>query len=247
MKRAVIVGGTSTIAEHCARLWLQQSPMELWLVGRDKVQLESVAADLKIRSPESQIHVDTIDFLEPTSIEQLVKRVARYGDIDLVLITHGSLPDQSACETNLAMTEEQLFINGISPVLFAEAFAHSMQSQSSGQIAIIGSVAGDRGRKSNYLYGAAKGLLERYVEGMQHRFAQSTLSISLIKPGPTLTAMTRHLVGDKLALSDAGDVASVIVQGLKREKPVIYAPRRWALIMLVIRNLPRIIFDRLDI
>lgn len=122
-----------------------------------------------------------------------------------------------------------------------------MQHQKFGQIAVIGSVAGDRGRKSNYIYGSANGLVERYVEGMQHRFANSSLKCSLIKPGPTLTPMTAHLADGSLALADVREVAITINKGLEKQKSVIYAPAKWALIMLIIRHLPKLVFNRLNI
>ena len=247
MRRIVIVGGTSTIAEHCARLWLKDDAAELWLLGRYTQRLESVAADLAVRSPSSKLVVRSCSFLDAREIRKTVREVADAGTIDRVLIAHGSLPDQEACQQDPDLTREQLLINGVSPVLFAGEFAEAMKAQARGQIAVISSVAGDRGRKSNYVYGAAKGLVDRYVQGMQHRFAGSPLHVSLIKPGPTLTPMTAHLLGGRLRLANVYEVAATIVAGLEKGKPVIYAPGYWALIMRVIRSLPDALFNRLDL
>ncbi len=155
MPRYVIIGGTSSIAEHCARLWLQEGPSELWLVGRDLSRLEAVAADLRTRSSEVVVHARAASLVTASTIANIAADIASYGDIHRVLIAHGSLPDQAESQQNLELAQEQLALNGLSPVLFAEAFANLMQRQTSGQIAVIGSVAGDRGRTSNYISGAA--------------------------------------------------------------------------------------------
>jgi short-subunit dehydrogenase len=247
LKKIVIVGATSAMAEHCARLWVQESPKKLILAGRDQAKTERVAQDLRVRSPQSEITVQIIDFLDPARIREWAERVTAEGMPDVVLIAHGSLPDQQACQQDLRLCEEALAVNGASPVLFAEAFAGPMQQANRGTMAIIGSVAGDRGRKSNYVYGAAKGLVTRYVQGLQHRLAGTNVKVVLIKPGPTDTPMTADLKGQGAKLASVGDVARVIVGGIAQGKPVIYAPGKWALIMMVIRHLPGFIFNKMDI
>lgn len=246
-KRIVIVGATSSIAEHCARHWVNAGPIDLYLVGRDAAKLERVAADLQVRSPESDISAVCSELLAPESIGGLLKQIASGPAIDIVLIAHGCLPDQSACQADLDYCHEMLTVNGLSPVLFAEAFAGYMQRAGRGTLVVIGSVAGDRGRKSNYVYGAAKGLLERYVQGLQHRLAASGVRVVLIKPGPTDTPMTAQLRAQNVRLADAGEVAQQIVRGVERGRSVIYVPAKWRLIMWVIRHLPQRLFNRLDI
>jgi short-subunit dehydrogenase len=142
---------------------------------------------------------------------------------------------------------EALEINGISPVLYAEAFAQHMARENHGTMALIGSVAGDRGRKSNYVYGAAKGLVARYAQGLQHRFSGTDVKIVLIKPGPTDTPMTAHLKGQGAKLASVEVVAKKIIDAIERGQAVAYIPRKWMLIMLIIRHLPRIIFNRMNI
>jgi hypothetical protein len=138
-------------------------------------------------------------------------------------------------------------VNGVSPVLFAEAFAKHMQKNDIGTLAIIGSVAGDRGRKTNYVYGAAKGLVSRYAQGLQHRLANTKVKVVLFKPGPTDTPMTAHLKQQGAQLASAESVARRIVQGIKQGNSVIYVPGKWALIMMIIRHLPTVVFNRLEI
>jgi short-subunit dehydrogenase len=246
-KKIVIVGATSAIAEHCARLWLEKQPTDLTLVGRDAQRIERVATDLKVRSPQSEIRIVQADFLDPEAIKATVEDIVQSGDVDVVLIAHGSLPDQADCQDDLTSCREALDINGISPVLYAEAFAKQMAKTNHGTIALIGSVAGDRGRKSNYVYGAAKGLVTRYAQGLQHRFAGTGVKVVLIKPGPTDTPMTAHLKGKGAKLASVESVAKQIVEGVEAGKPVIYAPGKWWLIMMVIRHLPALVFNKMDI
>lgn len=246
-KRIIIIGATSAIAEHCARLWVASKPADLTLVGRDAARIERVAADLKVRSPHSQCHIVQTDFLDSAAIEATVDAVVSRGRVDIVLIAHGSLPDQIACQNNLQYCRDALEINAVSPVLFAEAFAMHLARANHGTIALLGSVAGDRGRKSNYVYGAAKGLVARCAQGMQHRFAGTDVKVVLIKPGPTQTPMTAHLKESNARLAAVEDVAKRIVQAIAFGQATVYVPGKWQLIMMIIRHLPPLIFNKMNI
>jgi short-subunit dehydrogenase len=246
-QRIVIIGATSSIAEHCARLWLSQGVAEIFLIGRDAAKTQRIADDLLVRSPQSRVSVRQLDFLDPAAIAALAAEIAAGGTIDLVLIAHGSLPDQAGCQRDLTANADAMQLNGISPVLFAEAFVEHMQRSGAGTLGLIGSVAGDRGRKSNYVYGAAKGMVTRYAQGLQHRLAASNLRVVLIKPGPTDTPMTAHLkqAGGKLASVE--QVARDIVAGMRQGKLTVYAPGKWFVIMMIIRHLPHFLFKKMYI
>ena len=246
-KRIVIIGATSAIAEHCARLWLAQQPADLTLVGRDTQRIERVATDLMVRSPQSEIRVVQAEFLNPEAINATVLDIVKSGRVDIVLIAHGSLPEQTECQNDLQSCHDALGINGVSPVLYAEAFAKEMEIANHGTIALIGSVAGDRGRKSNYVYGAAKGLVTRYAQGLQHRFAGSGVKVVLIKPGPTDTPMTAHLKTSGVKLANVEAVSKSIITAINNGAAVEYTPSKWRLIMMIIRHLPAIFFNKLDI
>jgi len=187
------------------------------------------------------------DFLNATAIANLVNEIAQRRSVDIALIAHGSLPDQKNCEQDLTLNQDALQLNAVSPVLFAEAFAMHMQNANSGTLALIGSVAGDRGRKSNYVYGAAKGLITRYIQGLQHRLANTNVKVVLIKPGPTDTPMTQNMKSGALKLAPVGDVAKAIVQGIAKRKTTIYVPGKWRMIMAVIKLIPQFIFNKMDI
>ncbi|MGQ2994790.1 SDR family NAD(P)-dependent oxidoreductase [Variovorax sp.] len=246
-RKIVIIGATSSIAEHCARNWVATESVDLILVGRDLQRVERVAADLRVRSPTSRIRSVKANFSTPDAIFDTVHALVTESVPDIVLIAHGSLPDQKACQHNLQLVNEALGINGISSVLFAEAFATSMEEVGHGTIAIIGSVAGDRGRKTNYIYGAAKGLVARYAEGLQHRLAAKGVIVVLIKPGPTDTPMTADLKSRGARLASVEKVAKKVVEGIHSGRSTIYVPGKWRWIMLVIRNLPAFVFNKLNI
>ena len=246
-KGIVVIGATSAIAEHCARLWVEDAPIDLTLVGRDAGRVERVAADLRVRSPGSAIRAVEAEFLEPAAIQATVDSIFARGPVDIVLIAHGSLPEQAVCQNDLAACREALEVNGISPALYAEAFAKHMARANHGTLALIASVAGDRGRKSNYVYGSAKGLLARYAQGLQHRFARTGVKVVLIKLGPTDTPMTAHLKAKNAKLAPATGAAQVIVRSIAKGHSDIYAPKKWHLIMSIVRLLPKPIFHRLDI
>lgn len=242
--KIVIIGANSTIAELCAREWMKRPNTEMILVGRNNDQLQIIAQDLSIRAPNNCISILSFDFNNPQIIAEQCKAICLKRTPDIVLIAHGILPNQKECQSDLKKCNDSMHINGVSPVLFAEAFAGEMEKINQGTIAIIGSVAGERGRKSNYIYGAAKGLIAHYIEGMQHRFYASKVRIILIEPGPTLTKMTANLEKQGIKLSDPASVAYLMVKGIAKGKSLIYAPRRWKWIMFVIRHLPNFLFNR---
>lgn len=246
-RRIVVIGATSLIAEHCARLWSENRSVDMTLVGRDMLKTERVAMDLRVRSPQSTLRVVLADFIDPVAIQAVVNSICSLGPIDRILIAQGSLPEQVDCQANLEVCNATLQINGVSPVLFAEAFAQHLSRWGGGTLGLIGSVAGERGRRSNYVYGASKGLVARYAEGMQHRFFNTAIKIILIKPGPTNTPMTAHLKQTNATLAPVEDVAKRIVCAMERGDRVCYAPSIWKYIMFVIRSLPMAIFGKLDV
>ncbi len=241
----VIVGATSAMAEHCARLWLAQSPRRLTLVGRDAARLQRVADDLKVRSPDSHISVLAMDVTDAEEIAKAVQNLASQQAIDMALVAHGVLSDQVACQNDVRQVAASLQVNAVSPVLWAEAFVQQMVAAQHGTVAVIGSVAGDRGRQSNYVYGAAKGLVARYMQGVQHRLAGSPVKAVLIKPGPTATPMTAALAAQGQKMASVEQVAGDIVRGMARGQAVVYTPGIWRWVMLVVMHIPRVVFDRI--
>ena len=248
LKRIAIVGASSAIAEHCARIWGDKGDaIEFILIARNAERIRRVACDLQVRHPHLCIQEIIMDFFSPHSIQKEVDKMCNETGVDIVLIAHGLFHDQSQCQKDLAQCREVLEVNGISPVLFAEAFAQHMEKAGRGTIALIGSVGGDIGRKSIYTYGAAKSLVAHYANGLQHRFASSSVKIVLAKPGPTDTPMAAPLKEKGRSLAPVDTVARKIVDAIEKGTPVVYAPRRWQFVLWVIKKLPRFIFNRMNI
>jgi short-subunit dehydrogenase len=240
--RIVVVGATSGIAEHCCRLWAVEGA-DFVLMARDRAKLDRIAADLKVRGARSVALAEPV-FSDPAAIKAFAESTVSQAAVDIVLIAHGWMPpDQDKLE--IAAAAEVLQVNAVSPVLFAEAFVGPLVKAGRGTIAIIGSVAGDVTRRANYIYGASKALLTRYAQGLDHRLVGSGVKVVLIKPGPTDTAMTAHLKSSGQRMATAEEVARATVDGIRRGTPVVYAPRIWQLIMLIVRHMPRFIFNRL--
>tara|TARA_B100000780_G_C21097519_1_gene442721 strand:+ start:975 stop:1733 length:759 start_codon:yes stop_codon:yes gene_type:complete len=247
LKTIVIFGGTSDIANECLSHWLKEEDLKIILIGRNHFRLKSASDNLKIRHPNSIFECIESDLLEANSIQTIINNLFKSQKIDIALIAHGNLSNQEKCQIDLEYCRNELIVNGLSACLISEAMAYAFIKQGTGSLAVIGSVAGDRGRKSNYTYGAAKGLVDIYIQGLQHMFYKTSISIILIKPGPTESSMTKHLLNDSRGLANISHVAKIIVKGIKNKKQVIYTPRRWAIIMLIIKILPKFIFNKLNI
>lgn len=245
-RRIVIVGATSRIAECCARLYAAEG-ISVMLAGRNTSRLAALAQDLRVRSGgRMQVHCFRFDAADPDAPAALLAgALACLGSIDVLLVAHGYLPDQSVGQSDLKLCRDVLETNGVSVCLVAEAFAGHFERRRAGCIAVIGSVAGDRGRQSNYIYGASKGLVERYLQGLRNRLHRAGVAVLLIKPGPTETPMTSQLDRSGPALASPEAVARDIVRAIESGRRVIYTPRKWRLIMAIIRAIPESIFVRL--
>jgi short-subunit dehydrogenase len=241
MTTVAIIGATSGIAEAAARIWAARGA-DFRLVGRDADRLSRLEKDLSVRGAGS-VETLTREITGAAAVGEIAEWVFSSGTVDVVLVAFGTMPSQESTEADLTLAEEVLRINGTLAVLTAQAMAVRLIAQGAGALAVIGSVAGDRGRQSNYLYGAAKAMVATSVAGLQHRAANTPITVTLVKPGPTATPMTDHLRGS-MSLAKAETVAHDIVAAVDRGKPVVYTPRRWRLIMTVVRLIPRRAFHR---
>ena len=239
--RIVVVGATSEIAQQCCRIWLESDQVSLVLAGRNMEKLSRIANDFRIRFPSSRIELQAFDHNSVTSIEEFAIEMSQ-KPIDIVLVAHGSLTSQPIANRAPEYLWQEHKTNALSPILFAELFAGVLARQGFGSLAVIGSVAGDRGRAINHAYGAAKAALATYVSGLQQRLANSPVRVSLIKPGPTKTPMTfdAHVGPSKLA--EPKLVARQIVEGIASGRRIIYSPKYWRAIMFIVRFLPFTIF-----
>ena len=239
----LIVGATSLMAQHTARRWAAGGATAIRLVGRNQAALERVAADLRIRGKRFGITVDirTTDLIDPQAIASTVAEAEADLSPDTVLIAHGAMHDPTKMRNDLTLAHDQLEVTGVAPALWLEAVVSDTSAQ---RIGVIGSVAGDRGRASNYLYGSAKGMVERVTQGLSHRLQGTGRTVTLIKPGPTATPMTSELQAKGARLATAEAVSADIVRGMARGRYVLYAPGIWRWIMLIVKLLPRAVFNR---
>jgi decaprenylphospho-beta-D-erythro-pentofuranosid-2-ulose 2-reductase len=246
MKKILIIGATSAIAAACARLWARQGAA-LFLVGKDAEKLDAVASDLRLRGAYEvhSFHMDATDHDRHPAMLDAARR--SLGELDIALIAHGTLPDQAACQVDAALTLQEFEINALSTISLLTLLASRFEEQRAGSLAVITSVAGDRGRPSNYVYGSAKAAVSTLCEGLRARLFKHGVSLTDIRPGFVATPMTAGLPLPALLVAQPDAVASRIVAGVEKRKDVVYVPAFWALVMMVIRNIPRFAFKRMSL
>ena len=242
MRKVLIVGATSAIAEETARLFAKDMD-RLFLVGRNESKLISLSRDLALRGAE-QVDYAVLDLirtdLHPEVIEKALQKM---GGLDTVLIAHGSLPDQKACQASYVATLREIETNLLSVISFLTLLGNFFEKQGSGTIAVISSVAGDRGRMSNYVYGSSKAALNAFLSGLRGRLYKAGVQVITIKPGFVDTPMTAEFKKGFLWASSES-VGKGIYRAIQKKKTVVYLPGFWRLIMLVIRAIPENFFRR---
>lgn len=246
MKKIVIIGATSAIAMACARLWATEQA-EFFLVGRDTEKLRQTSDDLIARgAAAAHTHALDLNHFDVHSA-MLDTCFSTLGRVDVVLIAHGTLPDQAACEKDVDLALREFSSNGLSVIALLILLANRMEAQGSGTIAVISSVAGDRGRPSNYLYGTAKAAVTTFCEGLRARLLKSGVHVVTIKPGFVDTPMTKELPLPGLLVTSPEQVAKDIHKAIRRKSNSIYTPYFWAAIMFLIKAIPSSIFKKLKL
>ncbi|HEY4950934.1 MAG TPA: SDR family NAD(P)-dependent oxidoreductase [Candidatus Acidoferrales bacterium] len=244
-RRVLILGATSGIAQEASRCFAA-AHARLFLVARDPEKLKALTDDLKIRGAES-VETCEADLTDDSSIPLIIsKSVAVWGGLDAALIAHGTLPDQMSVENDPALLRNSIEVNYVSAVSLLMQLGKAFEDQRSGVLAIIGSVAGDRGRRSNYVYGSAKAALATFVAGLRLRLATANVQVVLIKPGWVSTPMTAHLPQNFLFAS-AQQVGRGVYQAIISPRPIVYLPWYWKWIMRMIRSLPEPAFAKLNL
>jgi len=217
------------------------------LVARNEERLSKVAADLLVRGAV-QVKTRGLDMNDFSQHVSLIENAyTSLGNIDIALIAHGSLGDQQRGEHNFHDALETFNTNALSVISLLTYLANFMIERCHGNIAVIGSVAGDRGRLSNYIYGASKAMLEVFCSGLRARLCKHQVHLLLIKPGFVATAMTAHLTLPPLLVASADRVAKDIHSAVAKQKDQIYTPWFWMGVMLLIRCLPGALFKKLSI
>lgn len=246
--KIIIFGATSAIAQALARKLAAQGS-SLFLVGRSADKLAVLGDDLRVRAAPGQVIADHIADLDQIDAFPALFDAAEaaLGGLDAIVIAHGTLPDQAECDASLEATLAALRTNASSPIALAHLAANRFAAQRKGLIVAIGSVAGDRGRQSNYAYGTAKGALALYLQGLRNRLTPLGVGVLTVKPGFVDTPMTAHILKKGLLWAKPDQVAQVILQAMDAGKDVIYVPWFWQIIMLIIKSIPERVFKKLKL
>lgn len=245
MKRILIIGATSAIAEATARGFASRGD-QLFLLARNAERLDSMLQDLRLRGAAG-VQGAAFDANSLDEHERLLdEATSSLGGLDVALIAHGTLGDQKACEGSVELTLQELQTNALSVIALLTRLANHFERQGHGSIAVISSVAGDRGRQSNYVYGTSKGALSLFLQGLRNRLNRSGVQVLTIKPGFVDTPMTTAFTKGPLWATPE-KVADDILYALDKRRDVLYTPGFWRPIMLIIRCLPEALFKRLSL
>jgi short-subunit dehydrogenase len=244
-RKILVLGATSGIAEATCRIWATQGA-SLFLIARNQARLDAVARDLRTRGAS---YVDTaVADLDDTDKhpELLAHAINSLTGMDIAYLTHGILGDQTEAEQDFNAAAQILYTNLMAPVSLLTWLANFCVQRHAGTLAVISSVAGDRGRKSNYVYGTSKAGLSAFLSGLRNRVDREGVTVLSIKPGPTRTAMTVAMPKSE-KFADVDSVAESIVSAIDKRRDVLYVPFQWQPIMFVIRNIPERIFKKLNL
>ena len=246
MKKILIIGATSAIAEATARCYAKEGAM-FYLLARNEERLASLASDLKIRGALS-VDYSLLDVKERANHEQeLLRAKDTLGNIDIALVAHGTLGNQGACEEDPEVALLELETNAFSTIALLTRLANIFEKQSHGTLAVISSVAGDRGRASNYVYGTAKAAVTTFCEGLQARMFKSGVHVLIIKPGLVATPMTEGLSMPAFLVAEPALIAADIFRAIEKKTDVLYTPWFWKYIMIGIIHLPNALFKKMNL
>ncbi len=245
MKKIIIIGATSAIAEATARIWAQRGD-QMFLVSRNQDRLNLIAKDLKVRGAYeiNSYCMDANNFDQ--HVPMLEEAFGILGSIDIVLIAHGTLSNQKDCEQSVELTMQEITTNALSVIALLTHLANLFEKQGSGTIAVISSVAGDRGRASNYVYGSSKSMVSAFTSGLRQRLFKSGVSVVTIKPGFVDTPMTADFKKG-LLWAKPEKIAKEIVVACDKKNGEVYVPSFWWGVMKIINLIPGELFKKIKL
>jgi decaprenylphospho-beta-D-erythro-pentofuranosid-2-ulose 2-reductase len=236
MKKVLIIGATSAISEHCARIWAARG-YELYLIARNEERIKSAAADLKVRGA-ANVTTYCTDLNDMEQHNVLLNEADKVLNVmDIVLIAHGTLSNQKSCEKSVGETLFEMQTNALSIISLLTLIANRLEAKKNGTICVISSVAGDRGRASNYVYGSAKAMVTAFTSGLRQRLLKSDVAVVTIKPGFVDTPMTAKFEKGLLWVKP-NFVAKKIVKAIDKKQTEVYVPIFWWAVMQVIKIIP---------
>ncbi len=241
--QVAIFGASSGLALAVAQIYAHRRA-RLFLIARDRQKLNDIEKDLRTRGA-SDVQTLVADLSGAASAQSVTDLLLqRVQHLDVVLIAAGVLGDTEQLLRDAKSCEHLIDINVQSPIAICNRLLPLLTQQKDGVIALFSSVAGDRGRASNFIYGASKAAITAYASGLRARLSTTGIQVLTIKPGMVATAMTSHLPKGPL-MAAPGPVAKSIVKAIDRRADVLYTPGFWRWIMLIIVHLPEAIFKRL--
>ncbi|MFF7243748.1 decaprenylphospho-beta-D-erythro-pentofuranosid-2-ulose 2-reductase [Embleya sp. NPDC008237] len=240
----LVLGGTSEIALTTARAMVAERVRRVVLAGRPSAALDTAAEQL--RGLGATVEVVGFDAAETDDHEKTVDEVFAAGDIDVVLLAFGVLGDQDADEKSPAAAARVAQVNYVGGVSAGLAAANALSRQGHGALAVISSVAGERARKSNFIYGSTKAGLDAFAQGLGDKLHGTGVHVMVVRPGFVRTKMTEGLPEAPLATTPEA-VAEAIVKGLRRKSSVVWVPGQFRFVMSALRHVPRPIFRKLNI
>ncbi len=245
MKKIAIFGAGSAIAFETAKCFANKKA-ELLLLGRDMEKMEALKAELiaRFQTVVKTMKFDALDF--DSHQEVFANAVATMGGLDAILIAQGSLPNQKETEKDIKAIIREFNTNALSVITTASLAANYFEKQQSGTIAAISSIAGDRGRQSNYIYGSAKAAVSSFMQGLRNRFGNSEIKVITIKPGWVDTPMTKDKPKSLLFVS-AVTAGKGIYEAMVNGKDVVYLPGYWRCIMYIVKHIPESIFKKMSL
>ena len=245
-KKICISGATSAMAQAYARLYANQES-EFFLLGRNGEKLNILKQDLEVRGAK-KVTVRSVDMALLQDYRAMVMdAIQQLGGIDIALIAQGVLYEQPEAQQQTSLVREMLQVNVASAIEIAEALANYFEQQGKGTLLVISSVAGDRGRQSNYLYGATKAALSTYTDGLRNRLCKKGVTVVTVKPGFVESPMTAGMDTGGPLWATPGKIAQDMKRATEKGGNTLYTPWFWRYIMLIIKHVPEFIFKKLSL
>jgi len=243
--KAVVLGGTTGMGRAISRILVERGD-SVFLMGLDEADLAASSADLRERHPKrAEVGHAVCNLENPDTFAAALDAADKsLGDFDTVIITAAMFATQDALEADIELTQRLVTVNYANTVVFCEHARKRLLQRGGGRLVAFSSVAGDRGRKPVAIYGSSKAGLAIYLEALDHKFHAAGLNVTCVKPGFVKTGMTAGLKPPPFA-GEPDQVAAQVVRAMDVGKPMVYAPSIWALVMLVIRNLPRFVMRKI--
>ena len=240
----LLVGGTSDIAVATAHRYLAERPLRVVVAARDTPRRSAVAAELQAAG--AQVQVVDFDAADPVAPAAMVAEATAGGDVDVAVVAFGLLGDADQLRSDAAAVAELAQVNYVAPTVVGTELANQMRRQGHGVIVALSSVAGERPRASNFVYGSTKAGLDAFYSGLADSLVGSGVSVLVVRPGFVRSKMTEGLDDAPLATTPEA-VAEAIVSGVRKGRHTVWVPGAMRWVMSGLRHTPRAVFRKLPI